>query len=303
MDQIIVIGGGPIGLNAAIMASDQGFKVLLLESRDVLGGQLPELYPEKDIVDIPNVPCIQAQGYVMVLVKEIQKRNSSIDVHMNEKAVSIQPNGKRLEVKTTQRTYASDFVIIASGLGTFIPRTIGLPNEEGTPNILYSLQTLETLRNKRIVVLGGGDSALDWAKMISRVSHDVTLVHRRREFRGNFQTIQSIETIHIKTPFVPIEIEKENSLLKNIVIQDVETGEKETLPADFVFVNFGHIPSSESFNLAKQGIGIKVNDHYETALANVFAIGDVAGYEGKLKRIAPGLSEARKVIEQMVLRR
>ncbi len=297
MERIIVIGGGPIGMNAAIMAADQGQNVLLLESSEVLGGQLPELYPEKEIVDIPQIPCIQAQGYVMTLVKEIQKRCVSITVHMHEKALSIEKKGNLIHVTTSLMDYEAKAVVLATGLGTFIPRTMGLPNEEGTPNILYALQTLESLRGKRIVILGGGDSALDWAKMISRVSDDVSIVHRRREFRGDFATISSIKTIKIKTPFIPVEIKKNGNLLTELVIQNVETSIQETLEADFVFVNFGHIPSVESFGLEKQGIGIKVNHDYETPIPNVFAIGDVSGYEGKNKRIAPGLAEARHVID------
>lgn len=300
MYPIIIIGGGPIGLNAALMAADHGINVLLLESSDVLGGQLSELYPEKDIVDIPSIACVQAQGYVTTLVKEIHAKSSLIEVHMHEKALAISENENHLEVSTTIKQYQAQNVIIASGLGTFIPRTMGLPGEENTPNILYSLQTLESLRGKKIIILGGGDSALDWAKMISRVSEDVSLVHRRREFRGDFKTIEAIPTIKIKTPFVPISIIKNDSLLKSLVIQHVETGEKEELSADFVFVNFGHIPSSESFGFEKLGVGIKVNEHFETALKHVYGIGDVSGYEGKQKRIAPGLAEARHVIEQMI---
>jgi len=300
MYPIIIIGGGPIGLNAALLASDNGFNVLLFESSDVLGGQLSELYPEKEIVDIPSIPCIQAQGYVTSLVKEIHAKSESIDIHMQEKVLAISQCGAFVEVGTTLRKYQAKHVIIASGLGTFVPRTMGLPGEEYTPNILYSLQTLESLRGKKIIILGGGDSALDWAKMISRVSNDVSLVHRRREFRGDFKTIEAIPSIKIKTPYIPVTIVKEGSLLHSLIVQNVETGEKEELIADFVFVNFGHIPSAESFGMEKLGMGIKVNDHYETPIPNVYAIGDVSGYEGKLKRIAPGLSEARRVIEEIL---
>ncbi len=300
MYPIIIIGGGPIGLNAALLASEHGFNVLLLESSEVLGGQLSELYPEKEIVDIPSIPCIQAQGYVTTLVKEIRAKSKSIELHMLEKALSITTYDTYLEVGTTLGKYQAKHVIIASGLGTFVPRTMGLPNEENTPNILYSLQTLESLRGKKIIILGGGDSALDWAKMISRVTNEVALVHRRREFRGDFKTIEAIPSIKIKTPYVPVAIVKEGPLLQSLIIQHVETGEKEDLKADFVFVNFGHIPSTESFGLEKQGVGIRVNEHLETPLPNVYAIGDVSGYDGKLKRIAPGLSEAHQVIERIL---
>jgi ferredoxin/flavodoxin---NADP+ reductase len=125
-------------------------------------------------------------------------------------------------------------------------------------------------------------------------------VHRRREFRGDFKTIEAIPSIKVKTPYIPIAIVKAGPLLQSLVIQHVETGEKEDLKADFLFVNFGHVPSIESFGLEKQGVGIKVNEHFETHLPNVYAIGDVSGYEGKLKRIAPGLSEAHQVIERIL---
>jgi ferredoxin/flavodoxin---NADP+ reductase len=303
MHQIIIIGGGPIGLNAALMAQKQNMEVLLLESSETLGGQLSELYPEKEIVDIPGIPCVTAQGYVTQLVKELRRFAPQISLQMNEKVLHLQPGDGAIEVFTKQNMYLAKNVIIATGLGTFIPRTMGLPKEQQVDHILYALKSLEDLRDQKVIVLGGGDAALDWAKMIAKVSHDVTLIHRRREFRGDFKTIETLDAIHVKTPYIPVEIVSEDHHLKGLIVQHVERLEKETLPADFVFVNYGHIPSNDLFGFEKHGMGIKVSKTFETSMSGVFAIGDISGYEGKSKRISSGLVEAEIVISAIKKRR
>lgn len=300
MNDIIVVGGGPIGLNAAILASQAGLRGLLVESSCALGGQLTELYPEKEIVDIPGIPSIIARAYVERLVSEIYQSRNSIKVCFNERVIGLKGNGSFIEVTTDNHIYKSKTVIIATGLGVYVPRTMGLPGEDKIDNILYCLKDLEILRGKKVVIMGGGDSALDWAKMSSQVADSVTIVHRRREFRGDINTIESIKSIMIKTPFIPVGFTEENGNIVSLKLQNVETSEIISLPADFVFVNYGHIPSSDMFGLTKLGIGAKVNEGMLTDMRAVYAIGDFAGYDGKLKRIGPGIAEAKVAISEIL---
>ncbi|MCH5172214.1 MAG: NAD(P)/FAD-dependent oxidoreductase [Erysipelotrichales bacterium] len=295
MFDIIIIGGGPVGLNAALEFSKDK-RILLIESEEFLGGQITKLYPEKEIVDIEDIPSIIAKDYINDLVDKC-KNNPNITIKLKEKAVSLKPLNDTIDLATSESTYQAKYIIIAVGLGTSSPRPMGLENENKCSNILYSLQDLYSLENKNVLVLGGGDSALDWTKEISKISEYVTIIHRRKEFRGNFDTIKDIENVIVKTPYIPIKINMCGDLLESLVIRNVETNNEETLNADFVFVNYGNIPLVNTFGLETINNGIVTNEFYQTNLKNVFAIGDVARYENKKYRIQPALNEIKKLKE------
>ena len=293
MFDIIIIGGGPIGLNAALEFSANK-RILILEAEGFLGGQITKLYPEKEIVDIDGIPSIIAKDYINNLVEKCTQ-NPNITIKLSERVNSLVQNEEIINVETTKSAYQAKYIIISVGLGTSTPRPMGLENEEKCKNILYSLQDLSTLKNKDVLVLGGGDSALDWTKEISRISEYVTIIHRRKEFRGDFNTIKDINNVIIKTPYVPVKINMSNGLLESLIIRDVETNLEETLRADYVFVNYGNIPFVNTFGLDSLNNGLIVDDSYQTSLKNVFAIGDVARYENKKFRIQPGLNEIKQL--------
>lgn len=294
MEEIIVIGGGPVGLNAAI-AFSENFKVLLIEAENFLGGQITKLYPQKEIVDLKGIDSIIAKDYITQLVEKC-KNNENITIHLEEKVEAIEVKDN-ITVITSKSEYIAKYLIISVGLGTSSPRLMGLEEEKACQNILYSLKDLAILKDKDVLVLGGGDSALDWTKEISRISEFVTIIHRRKEFRGDFNTIKDIKNVIVKTPFIPIKINRENNKLKSLTIKNVETGQEETLNADYVFVNYGNIPLVNTFGTETINNGIVVDDHNQTNIKNVFAVGDIARYENKKFRIQPGLNEIEKIKE------
>lgn len=294
MYDVIVIGGGPIGLNAAIKLAKKQKRILLVEAEDYLGGQLVRLYPEKEIVDIKNILSIKAKDYITSLINEM-KNYPQIEIKLNTKIETI-TSSDSISVSTNKEQFSTKYLIIATGLGTTTPRKIGIEYEDECNNILYALKDLDSLKNRRVLVLGGGDSALDWAKEISQISEYVTIIHRRKEFRGNFQTIAKIKNIIVKTPYIPYKIEYKDSKLQSLFIKNVENNEIEKLPADYVLVNYGNIPSVNCFNLNSLNNGLVVNEKFQTSLKNVFAIGDIARYENKKNRIQPGLDELEQII-------
>lgn len=284
-NKVVIIGAGPIGLYLASKLDEY----LLIEAADKVGGQLINLYPEKEIVDIKGIESIKAKDYIALLAGKVDMSK----VLFNEKVISIE-EGK---VKTTKGEYLAENIVVTTGLGFSSPRKLGLDGEDDCENILYKLSDFTFLKDKKVAVFGGGDSALDWAKEISRLSDNVSLIHRRTEFRGNPDTIKDCKNLKLFLPYIPYSLEKDGNKCAKITIKKVSETEEEfvTLDVDYVLVNYGQIAEQNNFDFPKEGNFLKVDENYRVS-EHIFAIGDVASYENKKRRIAPGELEADKVL-------
>ena len=288
---IIIIGAGPAGLYFASKCEKDKKDYLVLEASDSLGGQLPRLYPEKDIVDIKGIDVIKSKDYI-----ELLKTNVDLSkVSLNEKVIDIVP-GDKVVVKTARNEYSADYLVIATGLGSSTPRPLGVENENKVTNIVYKLDDYSKLENKKVAVFGGGDSALDWAKHLSSISNNIFLIHRRTEFRGNADTIKDCKNLNVHLPFVPDHIDIKDDKAISITIREVvEEGKSPkyvVIPVDLILVNYGNIAEQSSFPFEKDGAFIKVNQDNYSVSKNIFVIGDVASYENKKRRIQPAIDEA-----------
>ena len=229
----------------------------IFEADSVIGGQLTHLYPEKIIYNIPGIESIKSADYIALLASNID----SSKIILGTKISSLD------ELKTSY-----DKIIIATGIGECQPRKLGLENEEKY-NVLYSLKDYDFLKNKKVIIFGGGDSALDWAKQLSDTS-DVTLVHRRDEFRGNAETIKDCN-IKIYLSYVP------ESLTENkIKIKSVKSDHDIELDYDYILVNFGQIVTKTEFD----------------SLNNVYYIGDSTG----TRTIADGIKQANETFMKVI---
>ena len=291
MHKVIVIGAGPIGLYFASKCEEKGIDYLLLEGSEEIGGQLTRLYPEKDIVDIPGIRCIKAKDYVELLRSKISPKN----VILNAQVQQIK-NGDKIQIFAGKTVYFCEFLIIATGLGASVPRPLGVEHENECDNIIYSIKTFDHLKDKRVAIFGGGDSALDWAKAISSISDNTHLIHRRLEFRGNPETIKNCKNLHIHLPYVPSSIEYKDGKAASVTIKKVDEVKFETIDVDYIFVNYGNVASFTSFPFKMEGSFLPVNDS-NIVEGKVFAIGDVCAYENKTRRVAPGIKEADKVFD------
>lgn len=291
---IIIVGGGPAGLYFANKCQNNGLDYLLIEASDTLGGQLPRLYPEKDIVDIKGIDVIKAKDYASKLANNLKKEK----ILLNTKVVDIVP-GDKIEVKTSTPSFSCDYLVIATGLGSSTPRHLGVDHEFEVKNIVYKLDDYSQLKDKRIAIFGGGDSALDWAKHLSKISNNVSLIHRRLEFRGNADTIKDCHNLAVYLPFIPDHIDAKNNKATSITIREVveegKTPKFTAIPVDLILVNYGNIAETTSFNFEKDGSFLKVNPTTYSITKNIFAIGDVASYENKKRRIQPSIEEADAV--------
>lgn len=292
--RIIIIGAGPIGLYFASKCERDRKDYVLLEASNNAGGQLLRLYPEKEIVDIEGIACIKAHEYIEMLLDKIQKKN----IKINEKVISIKSE-ELIQVKTEKKLYTCTYLIISTGLGMSVPRPLGVEHERDAENIIYKIDNIELFKNKRVTIFGGGDSALDWAKHLSRISDNISLVHRRLEFRGNPETIKDCSNLKVFLPYVPDSIELVGNKAIRVKIKEVTNNEKSpqiiNIPVDYVFVNFGNIAEQTVFDFDKDGSFLKVNPTNYSVSKNIFAIGDISSYENKKRRIQPGINEADRV--------
>ena len=289
--KVIIVGAGPIGLYFASKCEEQGIDYLVLEGSEDIGGQLTRLYPEKDIVDIPGIDCIKSKDYIELLRSKI----STNRVITNSQVTDIK-NGDKIRLFSGKTVYFCEFLVIATGLGASVPRPLGVEHENECDNIIYSVKTFDHLKDKRVAIFGGGDSALDWAKAISAISDNVHLIHRRLEFRGNPETIKDCKNLHIHLPYVPFSIGYNNGKATSVTIKKVDEEKLESIDVDYIFVNYGNVASFSSFPFKMEGSFLPVDEN-QNIEGRVFAIGDVCQYENKTRRIAPGIKEADKVFK------
>ena len=293
--KIIIVGAGPIGLFLASELEKAKIDYLILEASDHIGGQLINLYPEKDIVDIPGIECIKAKDYIALLSKNIDFKR----IRFSEEVCEIKDDNK-VYIKTKTNEYCAEQVVLTLGLGFSKYRPMGLEKEEKCSNVIYSIKEYDYLEGKRVAILGGGDSALDWAKTLSKYSDEIYLIHRRDEFRGNPETIKDSKNLHVLKPYIPEALEVEGSIAKSLRIKLVSEEEKHIdIPVDYIFVNFGNIPSNNKFSFQYDGNFIRVDNNFK-ASKHIYVVGDAASYENKKRRIAPGNDEARKVLKELI---
>ena len=291
---VLIVGAGPAGLYFASKCENDKIDYLIIEASDSLGGQLPRLYPEKEIVDIKGIDSIISKDYISLLLSKVDLNK----IVLKTKAINIIP-GKEVVVKTNKGEFVCNYLIIATGLGSSTPRPLGVENENEVTNIAYKLDDFSVLKDKRVAVFGGGDSALDWAKHLSQISDNISLIHRRTEFRGNADTIKNCKNLKVYLPYVPDHIDIKDSKAISVTIREVveegKTPNFVAIPVDLILVNYGNIAEQSSFPFEKDGAFLKVNSNHFSITKNIFAIGDVASYENKKRRIQPCIDEADRV--------
>ncbi|RBW71303.1 NAD(P)/FAD-dependent oxidoreductase [Bacillus taeanensis] len=295
---ITIIGGGPVGLFTAFYGGMRQMKVKIIESMPQLGGQLSALYPEKYIYDVAGFPKILAQELVNNLKKQAMQFNPTVVLEQSVQLVEKGEGVFKLTSNTNDIHYTKA-VIITAGVGAFQPRRIETDNagQYENKNLHYFVNDLNAFAGKRVVVLGGGDSAVDWALMLEPIAKEVTLVHRRDKFRAHEHSVENLmnSKVNVKTSYNVKEIIGNNHKIEKVVLQEVKGKEQETMEIDDLLVNYGFVSSLgpiKDWGLDIQKNCIVVNSKMETNIKGVYAAGDIATYEGKVKLIASGFGEA-----------
>ena len=296
---VVVIGAGPVSLFAVFELGLLNLKCHLIDNLDKIGGQCAELYPEKPIYDIPSRVSINGEELIGELM--LQAKPFEPVFHLNQQADSIKKVGDEWKLTTSSNTVIqARCIVIAAGAGSFVPRRLPIKNIELFENtsVFYSVRDKSKFKNKKILIVGGGDSALDWTNDLASIA-DVTLMHRRKEFRASPDSVTKM-----------LELEKKNKLKFAYGQLDSLSGEEKNLNAvkykhedeefsievDYLLPFFGL--KMELGPIANWGINLHENlikvdtEKFETSVPSIFAIGDINTYPGKLKLILSGFHES-----------
>lgn len=301
---IAIIGAGPVGLFAIFEAGLLKMRCHLIDYLPQIGGQLSEIYPKKPIYDIPGYPSVLAQELVENLIKQAEPFKPGYT--LGERIETLEKLDERNFILKTNlgTTIQSKVVVIAGGLGCFEPRkpeVMGLSKFENGKGINYMILDPEKYRNQRMIIAGGGDSALDWTIFLSEICSDLTLVHRSESFRGAPDSVNKVMKLAedgkirllLNSAIASIE---GSDVLELVTVQNIKTQEKIDIQTDHLIPLFGLSPKLgpiENWNLNLDKNAIEVNtEDYSTNIPGVYAIGDINTYKNKLKLILCGFHEA-----------
>jgi len=225
---ITIVGGGPVGLFAAFYAHLRQAKVQIIDSLPQLGGQPAILYPEKQILDVPGFPNLTGEELTNRLLEQL--KGFDTPAHLNETVLEIEKENDIFKITTTKGTHTSKAVIIAMGGGAFKPRPLELDGVDSYENIHYHVSNIQQYAGKKVTILGGGDSAVDWALAFEKIA-PTTLVHRRDNFRALEHSVQALQesSVSIKTPFVPSQLLGDGKTLDKLEITKVKSDESTSL--------------------------------------------------------------------------
>ncbi|MDR0899786.1 MAG: NAD(P)/FAD-dependent oxidoreductase [Lactobacillaceae bacterium] len=298
---VAIIGGGPVGIFTAYYAGLRNLKVALIESLEVLGGQASALYPQKRILDIAGFYEIGGQELVNDSIKQMNR--FEVDVLLDTTVENVQNVGENDFLLTTNKAdLHAKTVILATGVGSFTPRPLVLDNADELENVDFMIKDVEDYRDKTVLVLGGGDSAVDFSNMLDPIAEQVTLVHRRDQFRALERSVIELQNsgVDVKTPLqiTAAENTPEGQLL--VTLSDESQMNVDKLLVAYGFKSSYSIIDGWDIQPEKFGPRFLTDSRQETSVPGVFAVGDAAGYPGKADLIATGYGEAPTAVNEAI---
>ncbi|WP_188206581.1 NAD(P)/FAD-dependent oxidoreductase [Alkalibacillus aidingensis] len=304
---IAIIGAGPVGLFTAFYGGLRQADVQIIESLPHIGGQLSALYPEKYIYDVAGFPKISAQELVDNLYNQAKPFNPTITLEQSVQSVEkLEDN--LFKLTTDKDTFYAKSVIITAGNGAFEPRKLRIKEAEQYEgkNLHYFITDLESFRDRKVLICGGGDSAVDWALMLEPIAEKVMIVHRREQFRAHEHSVVQLEnsSVEILTPYVPTGLEGED-MVEKVILQKPKEEEVLEVDVDDVIVNFGFVSSLgpiKEWGLELEKQDIVVNTRMETNIEGIYGAGDIITYPGKVKLIASGFGEGPTAVNNAMAR-
>lgn len=302
---ILIIGAGPTGLFTVFEAGLLKLKTHLIDALPQPGGQCSEIYPKKPIYDIPAFPEIKAGDLVANLLEQIKPFTPGFTLGERAETIEKLEDGSFIVTTNKGTRHQAPVVAIAGGLGSFEPRKPPIPDISTFEDkgVSYFIKDPEVFRDKRVVIAGGGDSALDWAIYLADVAAEVALVHRRNKFRGALDSVEQVSElsklgkIDLITNAEVVGLRGENKLEKVVIRHNDPERDEELRETDDFIPLFGLSPKlgpigNWGLEIEKNAIKVDNAYDYQTNIPGIYAIGDVNTYKGKLKLILSGFHEA-----------
>lgn len=298
----LIIGAGPVGLFQVFELGLLEIKAHVIDSLPEVGGQCIELYPDKPIYDIPAIPVCTGRELTNNLLKQIEPFGAQFHLGQEVSKLERQADGRFLISTSLDKHFISKTVFIAAGVGAFQPRTINIEGIDAFINqqLFYHVKNPAQFADKRIVICGGGDAALDWAIHFSEIADSVTLIHRRDEFKAAPKSIAKMRELcanHLMDLLIGqvTAYEAKDDLLTEITFTNID-GQSKQIPLDNLLVFYGLSPklgpiADWGLNIDRKQISVDTAK-FETSLTGIYAVGDINVYPGKKKLILSGFHEA-----------
>ncbi len=302
MYDVTVIGAGPVGLYAAYYAGLRDCRTKILETYPEVGGRLISMYPEKEIFDVAGHTKILARDLIAQLTEQAMQYNPV--VVPNERVTGLRIRGERvIELSTPKGRHYSQTVVIAAGCGAIVPRKLDIPHLTDLEGhgIHYFLPSFEPLRGKRVLIVGGGNSAVDWALSLTGIAAEVTLVHRMYKFQAHEAMVDRLlaSKVKVKFPYFTLKEVMGEEKVTGAVIWNERSGKEERIEVDAIVLSIGMLTNLEPFRewgVNIVGSGIAVATDMSTNMPGVYAAGDIATYPGKILLISAGAGEAATAV-------
>jgi thioredoxin reductase (NADPH) len=308
LKDITIVGGGPTGLFGAFYAGLRGLSTRIIDSLPDLGGQLVALYPEKYIYDVGGIPKILAKDLARDMIE--QGLQFGPEVFLDQQITELVSEGENFILRGPDAEFLTRSVLISGGKGAFEPRHLDCPGYSQFlgEGVIYMVEDPKQLKNRKILVVGGGDSALDWVLALKDTAEEITIIHRREEFRAHEDSVRQLQLavgsgrVSLKTFHEVREIHGDKTV-EGVTIFDNKSNEESTLDVDVVLCLLGFKPDLgpiKSWGLDLERNRLSVDSLMMTSQPGVFGAGDLVSYEGKLDLIATGFSEAAIAVNNIV---
>ncbi len=305
---ITIIGGGPTGLYALFYAGMRGVSARIIDVLPELGGQLTALYPEKDVYDVAGFPCVLAKDLARDLVTQAMQFDA--DVCLEERVSELNPVDGGFDLRTDEGLRPTGTVVIAGGKGAFKSRTLDVPGWDTfwKNGISTHVKDPEALRDRRVLIVGGGDSAFDWSWALRDIAGELTHIHRSDRFRAHERTVEQVvganESGHLDLlTFQTVQEIHGDDRIRSVTLVHTKTKETRELAVDDLLALIGFVPNIgpiAEWGLELEGNTIQVDSRMRTNIPGVYAAGDIAAYEGKLELISTGFGEAAIAVNNAV---
>ncbi len=305
---ITIIGGGPTGLYGLFYAGMRQVSARIIDVLPELGGQLTALYPEKDIFDVAGFPRVLAKDLARDLVSQAMQFEP--EVCLEERVLELNPTGEIFQLRTDEAVRPTRTVVIAGGKGAFKSRTLDAPgwDEFWKRGVATHVRDPESFRDRRVLIVGGGDSAFDWSWALRELAGTLTHIHRSDRFRAHERTVEQVRGAHERgelelATFYEVSEIHGGEHVEAVTLAHTKTKETRQLEVDEILALIGFVPNIgpiAEWGLELEGNAIRVDSTMRTNMPGVYAAGDIVTYEGKLELISTGFGEAAIAVNNAV---